>query len=358
MEDNNLTQQSQRPLNAPQATDASVTSTPSSGSLPSETINAPSKSSKPIIIGGLILVFLFVILGIGGFFLLSQRKTINISKQTSPSKLFVQTPYDRLIAAVEKTKDVDTLYLEYKTKVTSRISSAKTGVTQTLNNNVDGYITGSTDGKVGKVEFRIYSDLDPSKSVNMTVMNTEDGSWYLKTAATAPKWQKFTKEEYDKLDEGQPTDASLYGINILATIFSENKALFKSFQKDLVESLGDEVIDDKTHAKYRVEISTTAFINALSQDEEIGPRDVEDARIILKDAVITATFFIDKDTNYIKRIKIIAKNLTQIPTPESQQLGVSTVHDCDLTADLSRFNLPTEITPPGPEEIIESKTNI
>jgi len=357
MEDNSQAQQAQQPIDTHKPASGPSTPSPPLTSTSAETVATPSSSSKKILIGIFILVFFLIILGIGGFFLLSQRKTLDTTKQISP-KVSIQTPYDKLIAAVEKTKDVDTLYLEYKTKVTSRISSAKTGVTQTLNNNVDGYITGSTDGKVGKMELRIYSDLDPSKSVNMTVMNTEDGSWYLKTAATAPKWQKFTKEEYDKLDEEQPNDASLYGINILATIFSENKALFKSFQKDWVENLGDEIIGDKAYAKYRVEISTTAFINALSQDDEISPRDIEDARIILEDAVITATFFIDKEMNYIKRIKIIAKNLTQIPTPESQQLGISTTHDIDLTADLSRFNLPTEITPPDPSEIIESSTNI
>lgn len=263
-----------------------------------------------------------------------------------------KTPYEELSAALEKTVGAKTLYLSYKMAVTSRVSSAATGVTQTLHNNVDGSITGSTDGKTGKMDVKIYNEATPDKSIDMSTINVENGDWYLKTAVTNGKWSKLTKAEFDKLNEDQPGDASLYGLNILGTVLSENKALFKSFKKESVIRLGEEVIDGVTYKKYRVEISTPDFIASLSQDPDRTPRDIKDANEILKDTVMTTEYFVDPNSSYIKRLVVDAKSLTQITTPQSQQLKVNTAHDIVLTADLSRFDVPTNVIPPDPKDVI------
>lgn len=279
----------------------------------------------------------------------------NITMTPSPVVL-TQNPYETLLAAINKTTSAKTLYVDFKSKVASRLTVAKTGVTQTLHNNLDGYMSGSTDGTTGKTEMRIYSDATPDKMVTIGTINTDSGDWYIKTAATAPKWQKLTKGQYDKTANSQPIDASLFGLNILGTLMAKDKALFTSLKKDSVEKIGDETVVDVLLTKYRIEVSVPDFITALAKDPDRTAKEIEEVKVILKDAVITATFFVDKNSQYIKRITIDAKNLSQVPTPESQQLGISTIHDIVTTADLSRFDLATNIAPPAPADTITSDT--
>ena len=119
--------------------------------------------------------------------------------------------------------------------------------------------------------------------------------------------------------------------------------------------MGEKSLDGKNYDQYNVEISTTHFIDALSADEEVTAKEVDDCKIILKDAVITANFFVDKKAGYIGKLEVSAKNLTQISVPEAEESGLRSIHDSELTATLSRFNLPTEITAPDPKDVISKE---
>jgi len=304
----------------------------------------------------IVLVVLVVLLGAGGLVFLS--KQVSNNKNSNSFQLpFAQTPYDKLLSALEKTSSAKTLYAEYRNKVISSISQSKTGVTQTLSNNVDGSISGSTDGKTGQAEMKIWSDLAPDRSIMVSVVNTENGDWYVKNAAS-PKWQKFTKEEYKKQTESSPTDASLYGLNILGTLFAENQALLKSVKKDTVESLGKETADATTYSKYRVEISTPDFINALSTDKDRTPNEVNDSKTILQNSVLSAIFYVEDSTNYVKKLHVEAKKLQQIPNAQADQLGIRTTHDITLDADLSRFNVATNISAPDVKDVLGVSTKL
>lgn len=307
----------------------------------------------PLII--LVVVALISVAAGGGYYLLSKNKSIpgsNIAPQNIVRQIN-KTPYQELEEALTKVSIAKTAYIDYKTKVNSRITITKTGITKSFENNVDGYLTGSTDGKTSKAQMRIYSSENPSTSITADVISTENEDIYLKGPATKGKWQKFTKPEFEVQNNKTPTDASLYGFEILSTIFSEDKALFKAIKKETVQKLPDQVAGDKTLTKYEVEISVVDFVGALRQDKDRSEKDINEAQIILKDAIIKTTYSVDKNSGYVTKMVAEVKNLTQIPTTEAGQLGLSSQHDMVLTAELSRFDLPTGISAPDSSELLE-----
>lgn len=315
--------------------------------------NSSGGSNKII---ALIVVVVLILLFIGGGFYFIVKSNQNSSKVNNPISMIPPTvtqesPYEILQSALIKTIAVKTMYLDYQTKVTSYLTSAKTGVTQTLHNSVNGSISGSKDGKTMDMEMKIFNDSNPDKSVNLSVLSTENGDWYIRNAQTAPKWKKLTKEQSDQFTSNS-VDASLFGVNILSTAFSNNQALFKSFAKESVISLGDEQKDNNTYGKYKVAVSTLDYINALSGDNDLKKQDVDDARKILKDSIIDVTYFVNKNTGYVEKIYINGQKFTQISTEESQQLKISTTHDISLVATLSRFNVPTNITAPESSDVL------
>lgn len=292
----------------------------------------------------IVIVIIVVILGVGGYMLFNNQSTNSLLSLN-------KSPYDKLLTALNKTTSAKTMYAEYKTKVTSSLSSAQTGVTQTLTNNVDGSIAGSTDGKTGQFDMKIYSESNPTQSVNVAVINTENGDWYVKNAGST-KWQKFTKEEYEKDTASQPIDASLYSLNILSTLFEKDQALLKSIKKETVEAIGEESMNDTKLAKYKVEISTPDFINALANNPDRTKNEIEDSKRILKNAVLTAVFYVDDKSNYVRKLHVEAKKLAQLPNEQSEKLGVSVTHDILLNADLSRFDVSTDITAPDDKDVL------
>lgn len=300
----------------------------------------------------LLLIAVVAVVGGGYFFYKNSGGKFSV---TPPVPM---TPYQELESSLNKTTEAKTAYIDYKTKVASHIAIVARGVTQTVDANVDGYLTGSTDGKVSKGELRISSPNNPGTSVVVSVIQIESGSLYVKGPATAGKWQYVSREESEKLDESNPTDASLYGFNLLDSIISENKALFKTIKKDTVEKLEEQTVDGKTLKRFSVEIAVPDYIAAIEQDPEATLKDKKDGKAILADATIKATFYVDKNSNYITKLTINAKNLSQIKTPEADKLGVSTAHDMTLEADLSRFDLPTDIKAPEPSEVLNPPSEI
>ncbi len=310
------------------------------------------KTTQKGIVLPLLLLALIIVAVVGGGYYLSKNSSLGFNF-TPPVPL---NSHQELEGAVNKTVTVKTAHLDYKTNVKSHITVISTGVTQTLDNNVDGYLAGSDEASKG--ELKIYSTQNPSSSVVIDVISLKDGGSYVKGPATAGKWRYVSKEENNKLDEKNPTDASLYGFNLLDSVISDNKALFRTFKKETVEKLEDFSADGKTLKRFSVEIAVPDFVGAIEKDPDSTLKDKNDAKAILADATIKATFYVDKNTNYITKLSVSAKNLTQILTPEAKQLGVSTRHDIELSADISRFDLPMEIKAPDPSEVINPPSSI
>lgn len=306
-------------------------------------------------IAPLIIVGLVAILLVGAGAVLSRREGGLKGFLKSPSEVAKQvnpTPYDELESALNKTVEEDSVYVDYKTAVTTSITSTANGITQTLKNHVDGYLTGSTDGKVSKGDLKIYSEEQKDLSVVISIISIENGDLYVKGPATNGKWQKLTKEEQDKMAEEEPTDASLYGFELVGSIFSENKALFKTIKKESVQKLDDLSQDGKNYKRFSVEIAIPDYIGAVENDPDNTPKEKKDAKVILQDSTINATFHVDKSTNYVTKLVIEAKNLTQIPTPEAERLQLSSKHDLHIEADLSRFGVPVDLNLPGPNDLV------
>lgn len=310
---------------------------------------------SPLII---IIIVAVVVLAGGGYYLVSKGVLNKSSKSGVDFGSVVEqvknTPYSQLESALNKTSEAKTAYLEFNMKDSAMITFVSQGLTKTIVGVVDGYIAGSTDGKDAKMEIRISSPENPGTSINISTILLSNGDAYIKGPATNGKWLKSTTEKLESDDEKTPTDASLYGFQMLSTVFSENKAVFKSINKDSVTKLPDEEKDGKKYSKYSAEMSTPDFLTAQATDPDFTEKDKADANIILQDAVMKVTFTVDNSTNYITGLTIEAKHLTQIPTPESKELGVSTKHDLDISANLSRFNVPADVAAPDPSEVMSA----
>ncbi|MFC1649426.1 hypothetical protein ACFL2C_01760 [Patescibacteria group bacterium] len=302
----------------------------------------------------IILLLLALGLILGGYYLLSSTgedgKT-EFSAEKIINKVNI-TPIGKLKSSLEKTESVDTLYAEFEADLESKVTFTQTGVTQSIPVDMGGYITGSTDGEISKVKLSIKQFNNPSASVDIEIVGTENNV-YLKGPATTGKWWRFSEEKFKEEDSKNPTDASLFIFDILGTIFEDNKALLKSVNDDSFEDLGTEQGENKKFNKYHVEIAVPDYISNLENDDELSSEKINQVKAILNDATISATFYVSDSSGYVEKVTIDAKNLTQIPTDESKALGVSTTHDAVLTAELSRFNVPTSITAPSGEDVID-----
>jgi hypothetical protein len=316
--------------------------------------NFNQKGIVHVIILAIILIVLVIFTG---YYITHKEAFNNVKNPLNQVNVLPKTPYDELEAGLNKTIAAKTAYIDFKTKVNSHVT-AKTGLTKTSPANLDGYLTGSTNGDINKAQLRISSPESPNNSVNIDVITVKGGDTYIKGPATGIKWQKITKVEAEAQNNKNPTDASLYSLEVLSTLFSQNKALFKTIKKESVQKMADQIIDGKKYDKYDVEISVVDFVNVLSSDPDKTEKDKKDAKIILKDTTLAATYFIDKQSGFVTKVYVSGKNLSNVPTPQTQQLGISATYDFDLNADLSRFDVPTGVTIPDSSELmaVDSQT--
>ncbi len=306
---------------------------------------------------GLLIVAVLVLVLVGTVYVKadggsSSEKISSIQKKYN---LFL-SPRQEFEVAVDRTAAVSSLYAEYKSDVTSRIT-LPTGVTETVDNNVNGYLTGTSTGDLMKGEMRISSDLDPSKEVIVEMITSEKTN-YIKGPQTQSKWLKIDNSDLEKKDEESPNDASLYGFDILGSIFSEDKALWKAIDKNSIEYQGEDKRNNKTYKKFKVEIGNSEYIKALESNPDASKKSIEEDKKILSSAKLTATFEIDATAKYITKMVIEAKNLKQIVPEQLAAAGISTQHDLKMVVDMSRFNVATDVTIPSDNEILQTDKNV
>jgi hypothetical protein len=295
------------------------------------------------------LILVLIVVGVGGFMIMKDNDSMN------PFKAFVQkTPYEVLTQAIEKTKSISSLYIDYKSTVSSHISSTQSVITETNSANIDGSAYGTMDGKTYSLEMKVYNKENPNRSIDLSILSVEDGDLYIKTAQSAPKWQHITKEEADKSNE--PTDASYYVLDFLGTVLSPHQALLASLDKETIEKVEDVKNSDTTREKIKGRVKVTEYVSLLKKDDLMKDAEIDDAATILKDAEIYVTVTVDKKSGYIIELTIDGKKLTQIETSQSKELGVSVTHDLKVEATLSRFGTAPEVTSPRSRDVLGTST--
>jgi len=357
--DNNLPNQNSASATQSPATAPSISQvTPPA---PVEPVSIPptpapvKKSKKNLII--MVVIILLVLIGAGILAWMyigkSEQKFLEDDRLKSEES---QDPFKEFEAALDKTLEARSVYLDFKSTITSKITSSELGLTETSVNHLDGFLSGmdEEDGETGnsKMQMQIYSDEDPSLSVVVDVISLSNGITYIKGPATSGKWLLQTEEDMEKDLDDTPTDASLFGFDLLFWAFSEDKLLFKEIDKDTFRRLQDETSEGRTLERYEVEIDIPAYITAFEAEEDSKVNEVSDAKEILKNATLKTTFYVDNATGYIVKLVMDAKNLSQIQTAESQEYGIITNHDTIVTAELSRFNLDVDVTPPTSVDIL------
>ncbi len=254
--------------------------------------------------------------------------------------------------ALNNTSNVSSMHVDYGMDVKTSIGDASTGTNTDVNSNVDGYMTGGVDGEAYEMKMSISNDLDPTSSLSVTVISDTDGNWYTKTAATGGKWVKYTSDEYEQEFSGNTIDASLFGINILGTMFDGSQAVFGATTTSTVVELGEETVNDVVLKKYKVEISVPDFIESLWGSEDVTEKDISDSEAILAHATISAVMYVNEAAGFVERMVITANNLEQIIPAEYADLGYTSTHNIVMTADLSRFGVENQVTIPTESQIV------
>lgn len=298
--------------------------------------------------------YLLLVIGItifGGLFFGMQKNQYDVSRIA----YILASPQDKLTFSINKHSAAGSAVGDFKIKVKSEISSTKTGLTQAFNAQMDGTAKGQIgEGEKGSVDVRISNSLVPDRSINLSVITMENGDIYMKSP-TEEKWMKYTKEDLKKQAEKNVSDASLYGLDILSSLFEKNQALLSSIKKDTVKYTNKETASIEEKDIYEAEVDMTAYINALSQDEDNTEKEMKEVKEILANTTMTIKISVDRVSGYVAHIEVTAKKLKQLVTPEIQELGLSSTHDMDLTIDLSKFGEPIEVNPPAPDQVIQGK---
>lgn len=264
------------------------------------------------------------------------------------------SPQQKFEKALELTNGLDTAYIEFKGIVNTKITNNNNGLSGNQKGKLAGYLTGSTDGNTQRLELRISGDNNSGLEMIIGIITVDDGkTMYVSGPATKGKWQKYSKEEWEKISESSPTDASMYVFDIVSTLFSKSKALLASANPNSLQVLKPE----DGHDHYKVEISVPSYIESQDLDDDYTDKEIKDAKLILKESVISGEFWVDQKSEYVTKMIIEAKNMQNVPSEELTKAGISAKFDANMEVVLSRFNLPTNISAPDEESIIKPSIN-
>lgn len=309
----------------------------------------PVLNTRPKKFGKLIIALLiFLVIGFGYYGFSGQSLSFDDLHRKSGILL---TRRQKLENAIEKTIQLNTLYVEFESETKSTLTSSTLGFSRTIDSNINGYLAGSTDGKISKAEMRVSSDLTKGLETILSVIGIDEEVVYIQGPSTNGKWIKLSYDEYLEVDV---EDASLYQFNLLATFFDDSKALIKSVDANSFSYEGVQEFEGEQYEKYTVEISVPKYIETLDLDESVSDTKLAQHKSILESAVISADMYVSSKNGYINGLVIRAKNLEQIISQEDiKNSGISrNVHNITLSAKFSRFNLETNISAPPDDEVI------
>lgn len=260
--------------------------------------------------------------------------TQKISRFQDP---LLQTAYDQTITA-------GTLRVVFTSDVITTTTVPTSGAEQKVQSSAIGYIIGYTDGTTMQTELQISLAGNASQTALFGQILVGD-QLYIKTNADTD-WKKRDRSDFNKLYENQPIDATAYAFNMFDTLFSTSKALLRAIEEGSVQKQPEVEIEGKKLIPYTVILNKDEYIAALSKDDTTAEFSVTDARVILQNASLRGTLYVDPTINMIVQISIEATNLTQISREQSSQLGITTTHDIKATGKLNEFNRPVSILPP------------
>jgi hypothetical protein len=273
------------------------------------------------------------------------------SATPTPTQIQPRFPDALLQEAYTNTTSVSTAKVAFASTVETTINQPTNQTQQKLRSNVSGYLVGSAIDDTMQTELRIaYAD-DESRNAEFRQILVGD-NLYLQTNTSGRMWDRRRRSDYNRLYENQPLDATTYAYNMLDTLFSSGKALFRAIDVSTVQPQPEREIDGKTYAPYVFRLTVQDYIQALERDPDTTEYILEDARKILANASISGTIFVNKDTRFIERLEYTGTNFTQISNEDSQNLlGITTTHNMSVVAIFSEFNAPLTIIPPPEQEV-------
>lgn len=249
------------------------------------------------------------------------------------------------------------MHVEYLNDVDSTFTSIPTGLSELNSSVIKGYMTGTLSGDASRMEMRIANKANPGLEIGVEVITTGNGDVYLKGPATGQQWWKFTESEFDELDEENDLDASLFGFELLTSVFDESNALFNGINRNSTVYVGEDEVEGRTYELYEVEVAIPDYLDAVKNREDISEKEVDQYGEIVRDAIISGSFWVDPKMQRIAYMDLEARNIKQLKTEASEYLGLTTKHDTKVWAEFSRYDIPLDIVLPEEDEIVEAPMN-
>lgn len=273
------------------------------------------------------------------------------SATPTPTQIQPRFPDALLQEAYTNTTNVSTAKVAFVSTVETTINQPTDQTQQKLRSNVSGYLVGSAVDDTMQTELRIAYAEDDSRNAEFRQILVGD-NLYLQTNTSGRIWDRRERSDYNRLYENQPIDATAYTYNMLDTLFSSGKALFRAIDASSVQPQPEREIDGKKYAPFVFRLTVQDYIQALERDPDTTEYILEDARKILSNASISGTIFVNKETRFIERLEYTGTNFTQISSEDSQDLlGITTTQDMNVVAIFSDFNAPLTIIPPPEQEV-------
>lgn len=270
--------------------------------------------------------------------------TVTPTFTPTPTQKILQFQDATLQSAYNQTITAGTMRIVFTSDVTTTTTVPTSGAEQKVRSSAIGYIIGYTDGSTMQTELQISLAGNDAQTALFGQILVGD-QLYIKTNADTD-WKKRDRSDFNKLYENQPIDATAYAFNMFDTLFSQSKALLRGIDEASVQKQSEVDLEGKKLTPYTFVLNKDEYISALAKDDSTAEFSVEDARVILQNAAVTGTLYVDSATNFIVQVTIDARNLTQISREQSSQLGISTTHDITATGKLNEFNRPVSILPP------------
>jgi hypothetical protein len=280
------------------------------------------------------------------FFLILGGIYFVVQSTNSPLADFLNPPQKRLEKSLAKMNTLDTLYSKFEMTGTTKVTQTSYGYSNTLDFIVTGNLSGSVKDEVTQLNFSIASPKAPTRAVNFSAISMKNGDYYIKGPTTRGQWVHYSKKKFEEVTGKNPTDGSLFLVDIASTVLSKDQVLLETINPENIEYLGTEIIDDKEADIFSIDLAVPSFLIALGKSSEFSKKEVADAKKILDGAILDMRISIDKKSGYVAKIVLNGEGLKQIQTEETKKYGISSEHTAQVTMEFSRFNLPTSVAKP------------
>lgn len=261
----------------------------------------------------LVLLAILAVLGFGGY--------------TAYNKYY-QSPEKVLLRASQQFDQLKTVHADMDITNNMRLTSQ-----QGLPVNQESKITGISDINIPDKTQKTHMNISVGgRSLEMDMILLQGGEMYIKMPLLGgEEWlslnTKTLKEQGSLPIDPQSND-----------YVSQSLGFLKSLDPGSILKLEDETIDGVKTSRYRVDISTTKYLEYLRSLEN-GAQMTDS----FQDASMKTDLWIDKKSNYIVKMESNVKNLKLIDPKSKSPLGTA---DMVMKINYSKHNQPVSILKP------------